>query len=137
MTELWLKFRNEYGEPQNIRVDRETFVIGRSPDNDLGIPRSQLSRIHAEINRFSNTFVISDCNSSNGTTLNGIELLSPAELRNGDRINLGGGIDIEVELIAAGSNKFEDEAAPIVSNEAQAIPEQNASGNESTGDLAT
>lgn len=118
MTELWLKFNDENGEPQNVRVDRENFVIGRSPENDLRIPLSQLSRTHAEINRFGDAFVISDCNSSNGTTLNGQALYNPIALKNGDRINFGGGIEVRVELVDSDANsQYSAYEAPVESNE--------------------
>jgi hypothetical protein len=99
MKKLRLKFRDEYHESKNVLVERESFVIGRSPDNDLSIPRSELSRHHAEINRFGDVYVISDCNSSNGTTVNGRRLENPVPLENGHRISLGGAFEIEVELI--------------------------------------
>jgi pSer/pThr/pTyr-binding forkhead associated (FHA) protein len=118
MTELWLKFNDENGEPQNVLVDRENFLIGRSPDNDLRIPLSQLSRTHAEINRFGDTFVISDCNSSNGTTLNGQNLYNPIALKNDDRINFGGGIEVRVELADSNANvQYLPDDAPVESNE--------------------
>src|SRR5688572_2347786 len=99
MKKLLLKYQDEYHEPKSVLVDRENFVIGRSPDNDLSIPRSELSRHHAEINRFGDVYVVSDCNSSNGTTLNGQKLETPVALENGSRINLGGVFEIKVEVI--------------------------------------
>lgn len=99
MKKLFLKFRDEYHEPKSVLVDRENFVIGRSPDNDLSIPRSELSRHHAEINRFGDVYVISDCNSSNGTTVNGRRLETPLPLENDNRITLGGVFEIQVEVV--------------------------------------
>jgi pSer/pThr/pTyr-binding forkhead associated (FHA) protein len=100
MTELYLKFTNGNGEEKKIAVEGEKFVIGRHSENDLSIVNSKLSRKHIKIERFADVFVISDLQSSNGTTLNENELTDPVSLQNGDILNLGGGLDIEVEIIS-------------------------------------
>lgn len=109
MVELWLKFTDENGKPQRIPVEQEKFAIGRTPENDLAIPRGNLSRQHARIERFADIFVISDCGSSNGTTHNAKEMSEPVALKNGDKLNLGGGLEIEVEIISDEENA--DDAA--------------------------
>lgn len=137
MTELWLKFKDERGETRRVLVRGEKFTIGRQAENDLYIPISQLSRRHAEIDRFGDVYVIADNNSSNGTTLNGQFLQRPTAVENGDKINLGGGLEIEVELISAvsepvkapaepasGEDVFEKADAPI--ENAPETPEINA-----------
>lgn len=96
--ELWLNYKDEFGAARRVRADGENFVIGRTPDNDLSIARSELSRTHAEINRFDDVYVVADCNSSNGTTLNGRQLEHPTALGDGDCINLGGAIELTVEF---------------------------------------
>ncbi len=100
MTELWLKYTNKNGEIRRISVERDRFVVGRHSENDLSIPIEKISREHLEIERFGDEFIAADCNSSNGTTLNGADLRGRATLRNGDSINLGGAAKIEVEIIA-------------------------------------
>jgi hypothetical protein len=99
MIELWLNFTDEKGEAKRVLVEGEKFAIGRTPDNDLQIPVSNLSRQHAEIQRFADVFVISDLGSSNGTTLNGEDLEKPIGLKNGDKLDLGG-LEMEVEIIS-------------------------------------
>jgi hypothetical protein len=100
MTELWLNFTDENGETRRVLVEGEKFVIGRHSENDLSIADGSLSRRHAQIERFGDVFVISDLDSSNGTTLNDAELDKPAALEKGDKFNLGGGYEFEVELIS-------------------------------------
>jgi pSer/pThr/pTyr-binding forkhead associated (FHA) protein len=100
MTELWLKFRDEYGEDRRVLVEGSRFVIGRHSENNLSIPNGKLSREHIKIEAFGDFFVVSDCGSSNGTTLNGARLSEPVTLQDGDVLNLGGGLDIEAELIS-------------------------------------
>jgi pSer/pThr/pTyr-binding forkhead associated (FHA) protein len=100
MTELWLKFKDEYGYDQRVLVQGSRFVIGRHSDCDLCVPNNQLSRQHVKIEAFADVYVVSDCGSSNGTTLNGAVLGEPVALGNGDVLNLGGGVEIETELIS-------------------------------------
>ncbi len=100
MTELWLNFRDETGRERRVAVDSSHFTIGRQPGNDVTISDSRLSRTHLKIDRFGDVFVASDCGSSNGSTVNGTQLTEPVPIRDGDRIVLGGGIDISAEIIA-------------------------------------
>jgi pSer/pThr/pTyr-binding forkhead associated (FHA) protein len=100
MTELRLKYTDEYGATKRVSVDDEIFTIGRHSENDLCIPDQRLSREHVRIERFDDAFYVSDSNSSNGTTLNGARLSEAVILRNGAHLNLGGSIDIEVEIIS-------------------------------------
>jgi hypothetical protein len=100
MTELWLKFRDEKGEDRRVLVEGEKFTIGRHSDNDLCIPNAKLSRQHVKIDRFADVYIISDSGSSNGTTLNGDNLTDPVALKDGDWLDLGGGLQIEVEVFS-------------------------------------
>ncbi|MGI8640346.1 MAG: FHA domain-containing protein [Pyrinomonadaceae bacterium] len=104
MTELWLKFQDEDGTAKRVLVEQEKFIVGRHSENDLSISNEKLSREHLKIDRFDNIFVVSDCGSSNGTTLNGENLTEPATLKNEDRLNLGGDLEMEVELISDDPN---------------------------------
>jgi FOG: FHA domain len=104
MTELWLKYTDTKGETKRVLVEGEKFVIGRHSENDLTISESSLSRRHLKIERFGDVFVVSDMGSSNGTSLNGEPLKQPAALKKGDRLNLGGGVEIEVEIISDDEN---------------------------------
>lgn len=100
MKELRLKYIDERGETNRVSVGDEIFTIGRHSENDLCIPDNRLSREHARIERFADSFYAADCNSSNGTTLNGARLTESVALRNGDRLNLGGGLIIDVEIVS-------------------------------------
>ena len=102
MTELQLKYTDERGETKRVSANDEIFTIGRHSENDLCIPDQRLSREHVRIERFDDVFYVSDSNSSNGTTLNGALLSEAVILRNGARLNLGGSVDIEVEIASEG-----------------------------------
>ncbi len=78
----------------------ELFVIGRTTENDLCIPDNRLSREHVRIENYAANFYVSDAGSSNGTTLNGAPRKSSSLLKNGDRLNLGGAVEIKVEAEA-------------------------------------
>lgn len=100
MTELWLKYRDDSGEDRKVKVEGSKFTIGRHSDCSLAIPNGKLSREHVKIDSFGEVFVVSDSGSSNGTTLNGAHLSDPVALQNGDRLNLGGGLEIEIETVS-------------------------------------
>jgi len=104
MTELWLKFKDATGDGKRMLVEREKFVVGRHSENDLSIVDGRLSRQHIKIERFADVFIVSDCNSSNGTTLNDAALDEPVALKNEDKLNLGGGLKIEVEIVSDDPN---------------------------------
>ncbi|MDQ3800270.1 MAG: FHA domain-containing protein [Acidobacteriota bacterium] len=140
-TELWLNFTDEKGETRRVSVERDKFVIGRHSENDLSIADGSLSRRHAQIERFGDVFVISDLNSSNGTTLNGAPMEKPEPLKKGDKFNLGGGFEFEVELIsdaesAAAAQKDSDEQAEIAAGVSErdfvsASPSSSSAGGNS------
>ena len=111
MADLILKFTDERGERRAVAVTTERFSIGRTPDNDLAVASSALSRKHAEIQRFADVFIITDNNSSNGTKLNGRELTEPVALNDGDQLTLGGAIEMVVEIHRQTTADFADHAA--------------------------
>lgn len=114
-SELILTFQDETGKTRRVIADAELFSIGRSPENDLQIPNNSLSRRHAEIQRFASVFILSDCESSNGTAVNGDKIEEPVALKNGDTIMLGDAVEIDVEIVgneaeyAQGGNAFAPE----------------------------
>lgn len=143
MKELWLNFKDEKGEAKRILVEGEKFAIGRTPDNDLQIPLNNLSRQHAKIERFADVFVISDCGSSNGSSVNGEPLKDPLALKNGDKLNLGDAIEIEIEITSdededakAGASPapaFDDGEDESSASSAGSSASASASGSASSG----
>ncbi|MNP39831.1 Glycogen accumulation regulator GarA [compost metagenome] len=73
----------------SLPVTRNRFSFGRSPgETDCVLNASGISRIHGEIRREGELWVLTDLGSKNGTKLNG-EPLKPHEtypLKNGDKI---------------------------------------------------
>lgn len=115
MTELWLEFTNDDGEPERILVDREKFVIGRHSGSDLCISNSVVSRQHISIERFGDVFVVSDCGSSFGSSVNGAKLDEPVGFKNGDVLLLGNEVEFKVELISESINSEVAAPAPAQS----------------------
>lgn len=111
MKKLQLKYIDDYGEPKRVSVTQEIFTVGRHPENDLQISDSRLSREHIRIEQYNDTFYVSDSRSSNGTTLNGSPLSEAVPLKDGDRLNLGGAIEIRVEIAGAEREIAADETA--------------------------
>ncbi len=95
---LWLNFKDENGEEQRIELDRDTFTVGRHSACDLTYPDSRLSREHLRLDRDDGNYYVLDLGSSNGTTLNGKEAGSSMQLNDGDVLDLGGGLDIRIEI---------------------------------------
>ena len=133
MEELWLKFIDTEGQSRRERVGGERFIVGRQSDCDLCIPDGKLSREHIEIERIGYNFIVSDLGSSNGTTLNGANLSGRVALSNGDRLNLGGSIEMTAEFaseqlaaapVAAEDNNGQAFEAPAAASSPQ--PQTNA-----------
>ena len=64
-------------------------VLGRSDDADLTIADETVSRRHAELRGTRNELEIEDLGSSNGTTLNGNDIVGAITLHDGDLVGLG------------------------------------------------
>jgi hypothetical protein len=96
--EVTLTISDESGHIRQVVVQSKRFTIGRTPENDLAIPNSNLSRRHAVIEAFGGVVQIADCGSQNGTQVNGMEVVAGAVLHDGDVITLAGVCDIEVAI---------------------------------------
>lgn len=70
-------------------LDREQITIGRADDCDIVLPRRQVSRYHARIERVNGGYVIRDLGSKNGTYVNGERVTDePHRLTDGDEIQV-------------------------------------------------
>ncbi|UCF85558.1 MAG: FHA domain-containing protein, partial [Desulfobacteraceae bacterium] len=65
-------------EGQSFKLESDTILIGRSPDNDIQIKDSSISRNHLKILRKDNKYFIEDLRTTNGTFVNG-KRLSPGK----------------------------------------------------------
>ncbi|MFR9797644.1 FHA domain-containing protein [Streptomyces sp. MS06] len=63
--------------------------IGRDPVNGLRLSHESVSRVHAELHRQGDRWVLRDLGSTNGTTVNGRRVLGAAAVRPGDQVGFG------------------------------------------------
>ncbi len=81
---------NEPSEKRELVFDEETISIGREPSNLLPLAGTQVSKLHARIERRGSDYCIVDLNSTNGAFVNG-EKLTPGKdraLHQGDRVSI-------------------------------------------------
>ena len=77
------------GKTTRRELDIPRISIGRSSKNELILPDLSLSRVHAEIYRQGDHYLVKDAGSKNGTLLNDRQVTTPTVLKKGDRITLG------------------------------------------------
>jgi uncharacterized RDD family membrane protein YckC len=73
---------------REIALARTLVSIGRDPSNDLVLPDAMVSRRHAVIEYRGSQYYLRDCNSSNGSVVNG-DRVSERSLRDGDLVAIG------------------------------------------------
>lgn len=73
---------------RRILLEGAVFRIGRSPSNDLEVPESHVSKVHAEIRRDQDGYVIVDLGSLAGVCVND-QVIKQQRLAFGDTITLG------------------------------------------------
>jgi len=69
-------------------IEKDEFVIGRSPESDVLLDDITVSRKHALLKKDGNDYRLLDAGSLNGSYLNG-NIIEEAILSNGDRIQIG------------------------------------------------
>lgn len=89
----------------DIRVDKDTILIGRSGSQDVNLTNPSVSRRHCVIEKRKGTWSISDESSHNGTILNGKPVIGRREMHHGDVIEAG-----EVVLRVGLDRPLEDES---------------------------
>jgi pSer/pThr/pTyr-binding forkhead associated (FHA) protein len=105
---------------REVELTSDRVVAGRSPECDLRLASTGVSREHAEIVRAGGTWFVCDLGSRNGTTLNG-EPVERAAIAPGDEIRLGDGVLIEV--LEPGPAKGPGRARPEAARPAAGDPE--------------
>jgi serine phosphatase RsbU (regulator of sigma subunit) len=98
--------------PDTFPLGRLRITIGRSARNDVCIPDPFASRVHAEVRREGDAYVLQDLGSANGTLYNGDRVESTLTLTPGGRIQIG-----ETEIVfrdkdaGAGATMISDASA--------------------------
>jgi uncharacterized RDD family membrane protein YckC len=73
---------------REIPLSRTLLSIGRDPSNDVVLPDALVSRRHAVVECRGTQYVIRDCNSSNGSLVNG-DRVTEQPLKDGDLLSIG------------------------------------------------
>ena len=86
MSELIVKYPDR--NPDHFPLGRLRITIGRSARNDLCIPDPFASRVHAEVRREGDEYLLQDLGSANGTLYNGATVQGVVPLTAGGRIQI-------------------------------------------------
>src|SRR6188474_837539 len=99
---------------REILLPRSLLSIGRDPSNDVVLPDAMVSRRHAVIECRGSQYFLRDCNSSNGSLVNG-DRVSERNLRDGDLVAIGAARLLfreELELADSGGKVVQHPSAP-------------------------
>jgi tetratricopeptide (TPR) repeat protein len=97
---------NVTGDARILTLDTPRFSIGRGPENSLCIPSTVVSRLHAEVIRVGQDFLLRDLGSTNGCYVNGTRI-SEQMLNDGDLLRFGNnGPEVSFRLLVAESGEY-------------------------------
>ncbi|MBN1119882.1 MAG: FHA domain-containing protein [Anaerolineae bacterium] len=71
------------------KLTRPFITMGRSATRDIVIPDPRVSRHHAVLRQYSESYILSDVGSTNGTFVNGLRIADTHILQHGDTIRMG------------------------------------------------
>jgi serine phosphatase RsbU (regulator of sigma subunit) len=131
MSELIVKYPDR--APDHFPLGRLRITIGRSARNDLCIPDPFASRVHAEVRREGDEYLLQDLGSANGTLYNGATVEGVIHLTAGGRIQIG-----ETEIIYDDGTFNSGMGATMITDNTGSLPEATialASGDRTTSGL--
>jgi predicted component of type VI protein secretion system len=90
-----LRWRGAAGDAER-ELDAPVIRIGRGTENELTVDETEVSRVHARVEGEAGTWRIVDLGSTNGTSVDRVELRpwQPHVLTHGATIDLGGALDM-------------------------------------------
>ena len=97
------------GSSREVPLSKDTISIGRTPENDIELKDSLISRKHTSIVKKGDKFVVYDLGSSNGTFVNR-ERIEMHPLEPGDVIRVG---DSEIQYVEEGKGAPRAATGPI------------------------
>lgn len=74
---------------RTFATTKPTVSFGREPTNDVIITDGYASRRHARLQREGLSLILHDCQSTNGTFVNGMRISAPIVLNYGDEFQIG------------------------------------------------
>src|ERR687893_341240 len=114
MSDLIVKYPDR--APDTFPLGRLRITIGRSARNDVCIPDPFASRVHAEVRREGDAYILQDLGSANGTLYNGDRVESALTLTPGGRIQIG-----ETEIVFR--DKDAGAGATMIAEPSASLPE--------------
>ncbi|HWT02133.1 MAG TPA: SpoIIE family protein phosphatase [Pyrinomonadaceae bacterium] len=122
MPDLIVKYPDR--SPDTFPLGRLRITIGRSARNDLCIPDPFASRVHAEVRREGDRYILQDLGSANGTLYNGGTVEGAVPLTSGGRIQIG-----ETEIVFNDGGAGPGVATMITDPDASPVPEATIAMN--------
>jgi serine phosphatase RsbU (regulator of sigma subunit)/pSer/pThr/pTyr-binding forkhead associated (FHA) protein len=122
MPDLIVKYPDR--SPDTFPLGRLRITIGRSARNDLCIPDPFASRVHAEVRREGDRYILQDLGSANGTLYNGATVEGAVPLASGGRIQIG-----ETEIVFNDGGAGAGVATMITDPDASPVPEATIAMN--------
>jgi sigma-B regulation protein RsbU (phosphoserine phosphatase) len=122
MPDLIVKYPDR--SPDTFPLGRLRITIGRSARNDLCIPDPFASRVHAEVRREGDQYILQDLGSANGTLYNGATVEGAVPLTTGGRIQIG-----ETEIVFNDGSAAAGMATMITDQRASPVPEATIAMN--------
>jgi pSer/pThr/pTyr-binding forkhead associated (FHA) protein len=87
---MWkLVIEDDQGHRTKLSLTRDEYGIGRGEKNHLRLTEKNVSRQHARLVRFGQSYAVEDLASYNGTYLNGERIAARRELAFGDLLQIG------------------------------------------------
>lgn len=86
---LSITITDKSGVQRTMSFQQQELTIGRLENNDLVLPKTNVSKHHARVQAKDGRFVVADLQSTNGTYVNGRRISGPVALRKGDKVYIG------------------------------------------------
>jgi pSer/pThr/pTyr-binding forkhead associated (FHA) protein len=84
-----LLIADDEGKTTVVPLVRDEVTIGRKEGNTIRLTDRNVSRRHAKLVRRDGGFIVEDLDSYNGVRLNGVPVLNPKPVSDGDRLTIG------------------------------------------------
>jgi len=111
------------GETQRLDFESEEITIGRVDENDICLPKGNISKKHTKIVVKDGKIIVLDMKSTNGTYVNGKKLAGPQVVTAEDKIYIGDFIlNVEPPARIAASSTSRIARASLVVSRAFRLP---------------
>jgi MFS family permease len=90
LKEAWVRVDAGFRPGRELILTKPEITMGRAESCDIGLFGGQgVEKVHARIMRQGNRYLLSDAATPGGTLLNGVRVIEPTALHDGDRIQMG------------------------------------------------